>query len=61
MDEVLIITIDIEVACENGFPNVQEASEEILSITIKNQQNKQIFVWGVGKFKTERKDVVYIE
>tara|TARA_X000001316_G_C922387_1_gene37654 strand:+ start:4340 stop:6817 length:2478 start_codon:yes stop_codon:yes gene_type:complete len=61
MDEVLIITIDIEVACENGFPNPQEASEELLSITIKNQQNKQIFVWGVGKFKTERKDVVYIE
>ena len=61
MDEILIITIDIEVACENGFPNVKDAVEEMLSITIKNQQNKQIFVWGVGKFKTERKDVVYIE
>ena len=61
MDEILIITIDIEVACENGFPNVKDAVEEMLSITIKNQQNKQIFVWGVGRFKTERKDVVYIE
>jgi DNA polymerase elongation subunit (family B) len=61
MDEVLIITIDIEVACENGFPNVKDAAEEMLSITIKNQQNKQIFVWGVGKYKTDRKDVVYIE
>ncbi len=61
MDEVLIITIDIEVACENGFPNVKDAAEEMLSITIKNQQNKQIFVWGVGKYQTSRKDVVYIE
>ena len=33
----------------------------MLSITIKNQQNKQIFVWGVGKYQTSRKDVVYIE
>ena len=33
----------------------------MLSITIKTQQNKQIFVWGVGKYKTDRKDVVYID
>ena len=61
LDKILVITIDIEVACENGFPNPKEASEELLSITIKNQQNKQIFVWGVGQYKTDRKDVVYIE
>ena len=61
MNELLIVTIDIEVQCENGFPNPFMAEEELLSITIKNQQTKRIMVWGIGKFKTDRKDVTYVE
>jgi DNA polymerase elongation subunit (family B) len=61
MNELLIATIDIEVQCENGFPNPFMAEEELLSITIKNQQTKRIMVWGIGKFKTDRKDVTYVE
>ena len=61
MDKLLIVTIDIEVACENGFPNPQEAKEEFLSITIKNHQSKEIVVWGIGDFRNERKDVHYIK
>ena len=30
MDQMKIFTMDIEVACENGFPNVAEAAEEML-------------------------------
>ena len=59
-DQILIATIDIEVACENGFPNPQDADEPLLSITIKNHANKQIFVWGVGEYKTSRNDVSYV-
>jgi DNA polymerase elongation subunit (family B) len=60
LDDVLIATIDIEVACENGFPNPQDAIEPLLSITVKNHANKQIFVWGVGEYKTTRPDVAYV-
>ena len=52
-----MITIDIEVQCENGFPDPQKAIEPILSITIKNHQNKRIMVWGIGEFINRRDDV----
>ena len=61
LDKLLMVTIDIEVQCENGFPSPTEAEEEMLSITIKNHQNKKIVVWGIGKFETDREDVTYIE
>ena len=61
LDKILMVTIDIEVKCENGFPDPKAADEEMLSITIKNHQNKKIVVWGVGKFITNRDDVTYIE
>ena len=61
MDKLLIVTIDIEVECENGFPNPREAKEKLLSITIKNHQSKEIIVWGVGDFKTSRNDVHYLK
>ena len=34
MDKILMITIDIEVQCENGFQDPQKAIEPLLSITI---------------------------
>ena len=61
IDKILIVTIDIEVACENGFPNPEDAIEPLLSITIKNHQNKQILVWGVGDYKNTREDVTYVK
>ena len=61
IDKILIYTIDIEVACENGFPDPRQALEPLLSITIKNHQTKHITVWGVGDFTTNREDVTYIK
>jgi len=60
-DDILIVTIDIEVQCENGFPNPKDAIEPLLSITVKNHQSKKFVVWGVGKFNSDRDDVTYIE
>ena len=54
------ITIDIETQCENGFPNVREAIEPMLSITIKDQNTKEIIVWGIGDYINNRDDVTYI-
>ncbi len=58
-DKILIVTIDIEVECENGFPNPKDAAEPLLSITMKNHQNKQIIVWGLHEFQNYRDDVDY--
>jgi len=58
-DQILIVTIDIEVECENGFPNPQDAAEPLLSITMKNHQNKKIVVWGLHEFQNSREDVDY--
>jgi len=61
IDKILVVTMDIEVACENGFPNPEQAIEPLLSITIKNHQNKQILVWGIGDYKNSRDDVTYVK
>ena len=61
IDQILIVTIDIEVQCENGFPNPKDAAEPLLSITVKNHQSKKFVVWGIGKFVNNREDVTYIE
>ena len=61
LEKILIVTIDIEVECENGFPKPEDAIEPLLSITIKNHQTKRIVVWGIGDFETNREDVTYIK
>jgi len=55
-----ITSLDIEVACENGFPNVQECAEPLLSITVQDYTSKKIKVWGTKPYQTDRKDVEYI-
>jgi len=60
-DNILIVTIDIETECENGFPDPKLAEEPLISITLKNHQTKKIMVWGVGKFVNNRDDVTYVE
>ena len=60
-DNILIVTIDIETECENGFPDPKLAEEPLISITLKNHQTKKIVVWGVGKFTNNRDDVTYVE
>ena len=60
-DNILIVTIDIETECENGFPDPKQAIEPLISITLKNHQTKKIVVWGVGKFVNNRDDVTYVE
>jgi len=57
---IKIFTLDIECACENGFPDVENPTEELLCITVKNQSNKQIISWGVGDYKTDRTDITYV-
>ena len=55
-----IVTIDIEVECENGFPNADQAAEPMLSITVKKHDTGKIIVWGLHEYHNDREDVKYI-
>ena len=59
INKIKLTTIDIEVASENGFPDVESASEQILLITIQNYSTKQIITWGLGEYQTKQKNVIY--
>lgn len=60
-DLIKMFSIDIETATENGFPNISEANEEVLLITIKDNHHKQIVTFGSRPYMTDRKDVKYIQ
>lgn len=57
--KIKLSTLDIEVASENGFPDVESAAEEVLLITIQDYSSKQIRTWGMGPFKNQQKNVIY--
>ena len=57
--KIKIATLDIEVASENGFPDVESAAEEVLLITIQDYATKQIRTWGRGPFNNKQKNVLY--
>jgi len=59
ISKIKLVTLDIEVASEAGFPDVESASEEILSISIQDYTTKKIITWGVKPFNNTRKDVTY--
>ena len=50
INQMKIFALDIEVQCENGFPDVEAAAEEMLSITIKDMVTKEYFVWATREF-----------
>jgi DNA polymerase elongation subunit (family B) len=59
ISKIKLTTLDIEVASENGFPDVESASEEILLITIQDYSSKQIRTWGQGEFQNKQQNVIY--
>jgi DNA polymerase elongation subunit (family B) len=59
ISKIKLVTLDIEVASENGFPDVESAAEEVLLITLQDYTTKQITTWGLGKFNNTQKNVQY--
>jgi DNA polymerase elongation subunit (family B) len=57
--KIKLTTIDIEVASENGFPDVESAAEEILLITLQDYNNKKILTWGLGEYNNTQENVIY--
>ena len=60
MSKIDVITIDIEVASEQGFPDIFSVAEEILLITIQNYNTKDIITWACrGPFNNKQSNVKY--
>jgi len=59
ISKIKLVTLDIEVASEQGFPDVESCVEEILAISIQDYTTKKIITWGVKPFNNVRKDVTY--
>lgn len=51
--------IDIEVASDDGFPNIQDATKEITAISCRFD-NKTV-VYGCGNYIPHRKDILYVK
>ena len=50
INQMKIYALDIEVQCENGFPDAEAAAEEMLSITIKDMVTKKYYSWATREF-----------
>jgi DNA polymerase elongation subunit (family B) len=59
ISKIKLMTLDIEVASENGFPDVESAAEEVLLITIQDYTTKKIRTWGLGPYTNRQKNVTY--
>ncbi len=63
LSKIKLVTIDIEVAAESGFPDVFNCAEELLLITIQDYNTKRITTFGSRPYKTNpnRKNYSYID
>ena len=61
ISKIRLVTLDIEVKSENGFPDPETADQEILLISLQDYNTKQIITWGVNPFINKQKNVNYIE
>ena len=63
VNKLRILTIDIEVESERGFPDPDSADEEVLLITVQDYRTKQIISWGqtkYGEYKNKQENVIFI-
>ena len=56
-----LVTIDIEVQSEKGFPTVEKCDEELLLISLQDYNTKRILTFGVGPYRTQDKMVKYVQ
>ena len=55
-DLIKVMTIDIEVASDAGFPHPREAAHPVISIAAKTNQSNMYYVWGIGEYDTSLND-----
>ena len=57
--KISVVTIDIECAADEGFPDIQKADKEITAIALR--KNGKSIVFGCGEFQTDDPDVTYVK
>lgn len=61
MSLIQVMTLDIEVASENGFPDPESCAEEVLCISLQDNTSKKITTFGSRPFLCKQENVTYIE
>ena len=61
LKKMSLVTIDIEVQSEHGFPTVEKCDEELLLISLQDYNTKRILTFGVGPYRTQDKMVKYVQ
>lgn len=51
---VNVVTIDIEVASDDGFPEPDAADHAVISICFKSSKTKDFIVWGLGDYDSSK-------
>lgn len=59
VSKISIVSLDIECAADEGFPDIGNADKEITAITIRKQGHSYVF--GCGDFVSEDKNVSYVK
>ena len=56
-----IVTIDIETTTEYGFPDVRNAQEQVILISIQDFNTKQITTFGCKPYTSKKENATYIQ
>ena len=59
ISKINLITIDIEVKSEEGFPDPDSCSEEMLTISVQDYTTKRITTWGRKAYTPSQHNVTY--
>ena len=59
INKINLVTIDIEVKSEEGFPDPLSCSEEMLTISIQDYNTKEITTWGRKPYVPSQSNVTY--
>jgi len=57
--KINLVTIDIEVQAEDGFPDPESCSEEMLTISMQDYSTKKITTWGRKPYTPTQDNVTY--
>ena len=57
---IRLVTIDIEVAAESGFPDVENVAEELLLISLQDYATKKVITFGSRPFVNKDPNVTYV-
>lgn len=56
-DQINIVNVDIEIAADQGFPDIEVADKPLTAITMAHKDT--YYVYGIGEFHTDQSNVIY--